>query len=338
MTDPVEREEAHSTVILTRRDIAGLMRTNDWLEAAERGFRAAATGKAVQPPPLHLPAQGGGFHAKGALAALDRSYAALKFNGNFPANPERGLPTVQGALILSDGADGRLLALMDSIEVTLRRTAAASALAARLLARPDSATLLVCGCGEQGRAHLLALAAMLPLKRCLAWDADAAKAPAFADEMDGLTGVAVAATDDLGEAARGSDVIATCTSARRPFLAASHVRPGTFIAAVGADNEDKSELAPDLMAAARIVTDSTAQCLVMGDLRHAVAAGAATAASVCAELGEIVAGLKPGRVSAEDIIIFDSTGTALQDVAAAAAIYERAQSVPAIQRISLGAL
>ena len=338
MTDPVESDAAHSTFILTRRDIAGLMRTNDWLEAAERGFRAAGTGTAVQPPPLHLPAEGGGFHAKGALAALDRSYAALKFNGNFPANPERGLPTVQGALILSDGADGRLLALMDSIEVTLRRTAAASALAARLLARPESATLLVCGCGEQGRAHLLALAAILPLERCLAWDADAARARAFADEMDGLTGVGVAAADDPGEAARVSDVIATCTSARRPFLAAGHVRPGTFVAAVGADNEHKSELAPDLMAAARIVTDSTAQCLVMGDLRHAIVAGAVTEKSVHAELGGIVAGLRPGRTSAEHIIVFDSTGTALQDVAAAASIYERALTSPGIQRISLGAL
>ena len=325
------------TLILSRRDVAALMSPADWLEAVERGFRAGADGKAVLPLPLHIPAEGGGFHAKGALIVQGRDWAALKLNGNFPDNPRRGLPTVQGALILADGADGRLLAMMDSIELTLRRTAAASALAARLLARPDSRTLLICGCGEQGRAHLQALAAVLPLERCFAWDADRGKADAFAREHEGHAGMAVEAVADLMKAAGQSDVIATCTSARRPFLSATHVRPGTFVAAVGADNPDKSELAPELLAAATIVTDSTAQCLAMGDLAHAVAAGAVVGVDVHAELGEIVTGRKSGRTGDNEIIVFDSTGTALQDVAAADMVYERALDAPGIQRIDLGA-
>jgi alanine dehydrogenase len=328
-----------SSLILSRRDIAALMRPADWLEAVERGLRAGAEGKAASPLPMHIAAEGGAFHAKGASITLGgRSYVALKFNGNFPDNPARGLPTIQGALILSDAANGVLLALMDSIEVTLRRTAAASALAARLLARPESETLLVCGCGEQGRAHLAALAEILPLKLCFAWDADGEKARRFAEEMDGIAGVEVRAAGGLREAALASDAIATCTSARIPFLGAEAVRAGTFIAAVGADNADKSELRPDLMAKAAIVTDSTAQCLAMGDLRHAVAAGAVAAADVRAELGEIVAGSKPGRISAEEILVFDSTGTALQDVAAAAAIHERALGMAVIATVPLGAL
>ena len=316
-------------LILSRRDVAALMRPADWLEAVERGFRAAAEGKAASPMPMHIPAEGGGFHAKGAVIALGRRYVALKFNGNFPANPaSRGLPTIQGAMILSDGETGSLLALIDSIEVTLRRTAAASALAARLLAKADSRTLLVCGCGEQGRAHVEALADVLPLERCLAWDSDWERAGAF----EGRGPIDVQAVRDLAEAVREADIIATCTTAREAFLPLEPVRPGTFIAAVGADSPEKRELMPDLMAAAAIVTDVTAQCAVMGELHHA------PGAAVRAELGELVAGTRAGRLGDEEIIVFDSTGTALQDVAAAAAIYEKAAADPSLRRIALAGL
>ena len=331
-----------ATLILSRRDIVGLMSQADWLEAVERGFRAGAEGRAEAPAPLHIHSGAGGFHAKGASLSLGdpgRSWVALKLNGNFPGNPARnGLPTVQGALILCDGLNGALLALMDSIEITLRRTAAASALAARLLARPGPSTFLICGCGAQGRAHLLALADLWPEGRFLAWDGDPERAGAFAKDMTPIAGVAVEPVADLAAAARSSDVIVTCTSAQAPFLEADHVAPGAFIAAVGTDSPDKSEIAPALMARARIVTDSTAQCLEMGDLRHAVAAGAVAADAVHAQLGEIVAGRKPGRTSPDQIVVFDSTGTALQDVAAAAAIYEKAKSVSAVRRIALGSL
>jgi alanine dehydrogenase len=329
-----------STLILSGGDIAALTKLSDWLEAVERGFRAGAEGKADAPAPLHIPAERGGFHAKGASIRLDdpeRSYAALKLNGNFPGNPAtNGLPTVQGVLILCDAATGSLLAVMDSIEITLRRTAAASALAAKLLAAPDPATFLICGCGAQGRAHLLALADLWPAGRWLAWDADADKAAAFSRGMARLAGLKVETVDELGAAGRTANVIVTCTSARTAFLNADHVAPGTFITAVGADSPDKSELAPTLMAKATIVTDSTAQCLAMGDLRHADAAGLTSADAVHAELGEIVAGQKPGRTSPEEIVIFDSTGTALQDVAAAAMIYEKAAERSELRRIALG--
>ena len=132
------------TLLLSGRDIAGLMQPSDYLEAVERGFRASAQGEAAAPPPLVVDGEGGSFHAKGANLRLDRPYVALKLNGNFPGNPP-ALPTIQGAILLCDGADGRLLAVMDSIEVTLRRTAAATALAARYLARPEAETILICG-------------------------------------------------------------------------------------------------------------------------------------------------------------------------------------------------
>lgn len=311
------------TLLLSRPEVAGLMRPSDYLEAVATGFRAGEGERAMAPPPLALAGEGGAFHAKAALLRLDRTYAALKLNANFPDN-RAGLPTVQGAILLCDGENGALLAVIDSIEVTLRRTAAATALAARLLARPESQTLLVCGCGAQGEAQIEALAEVLDLSRCFAWDRDFGRAEAFAAarRREGLEAVAVA---EVGAAARASDVILACTPAREPYLAADHVRPGSFVAAIGADSPEKSELHPELMAKARVVVDVLSQCLDMGDLRHAVGAGAMRAQDVHASLGGILAGAAPGRTSDEQLFVFDSTGTALQDVAAAVAIYERAR-------------
>ncbi|HYE28568.1 MAG TPA: ornithine cyclodeaminase family protein [Allosphingosinicella sp.] len=310
------------TLLLSRADIAALMRPADYLDAVEAGLRSAEQGLAMAPPPLSLAGDGGKFHAKGASLRLQRLLVALKLNGNFPDNPA-GRPTIQGAILLCDGGNGSLLAVMDSIEVTLRRTAAASALAARFLARPDSRVLLVCGCGAQAVAQLEALAEILPLRRCFAWDRDSGKAEALAQAAR-VRGLDAAVAAELGDAALASDVIVTCTTAREPFLTPGQVRPGSFVAAVGADSPDKNEVHPALMREARVVVDVLDQCLAMGDLGHAVRAGAMRAEDVHARLGAIVAGAATGRTSDDQIFIFDSTGTALQDVAAAAAIYERA--------------
>jgi ornithine cyclodeaminase/alanine dehydrogenase-like protein (mu-crystallin family) len=324
---------APDALIITRRDIRRVMQPSDFLDAVDLGFRAGAIGKASSPHPMHLPVARGGFHAKGASISLDRDYVAVKINGNFPGNPSKfGLPTVQGAVLLSDGSNGALLAIIDSAEVTLRRTAAASALAARLLASPESTTLLICGSGEQGRAHVEAIREVLPIAKCLFWDRDSEAAEAIAAEMDGV------AVHDLNGAAGQADLIICCTTALEPYLDVHMVRPGSFIAAVGADSPDKSEIAPSLMATAKVVTDVTAQCAEMGDLHHAIEAGSMTQADVYTELGQLLTGEKAGRTSPDDIIIFDSTGTGLQDVAAAAAIYERCIGDRSVQSVALSAL
>ncbi|GAO39090.1 putative ornithine cyclodeaminase [Sphingomonas changbaiensis NBRC 104936] len=353
VVDTIARSFHHEegVLLLGRRDIAGLIGPADWVAAVEAGFRAAAEGRAAAPLPMEIGGSGGAFHAKGAALQLDRHYVApqalpfrrpgraalqldrhyvaLKLNGNFPGNADRGLPTIQGAILLCDGETGALLAIMDSIEVTLRRTAAATALAARHLARPDSRTLLVCGCGAQGRAQLRALREVLPLAQCLAWDRDFGRAQQYGRE-EGAEAVA-----DLpkGDAA---DVVVTCTTATEPFLGPDQVGPGTFVAAVGADSSAKNEVKPALFEAALVVADVRAQCAVMGDLRHALAAGV-DPGCVHAELAELVSGAKPGRTSPEQITLFDSTGTALQDVASAAVIYERALARGGMRCIALAA-
>ena len=224
---------------------------------------------------------------------------------------------------------------MDSIEVTIRRTAAATAVAARYLARPEAAAVTICGCGTQGRAQLRALTRVLGIKRAFAFDADEAAARAYAADMSAELGIEVKAVATPAAGLADSDVCVTCTPSRKPFLRREDVRPGTFVAAVGADSADKQELEPRLMAAGVVVTDLLEQCATIGDLHHALEAGVMSRDGVHAELAELVTGKKAGRRSPEEITIFDSTGTALQDVAAAAVVYEKAVATDVGLRVAL---
>jgi ornithine cyclodeaminase/alanine dehydrogenase-like protein (mu-crystallin family) len=310
--------------LITRGEIARLLTIEDHLWAAETAFRWLDEGKVEQPAPLHLAGFEGAFHAKAALVRLERPYAAIKVNGNFPGNPARSdLPTIQGAVLLLDAANGSPLALIDSIELTLARTAAATALAARHLAIAEARIATICGCGVQASAQLEYLAGILPLEKVYAWDQAPERAQEFAERMTRWLGLPVSAAGELRQAVRQSDVIVTCTTAREPFLGLADVAPGTFIAAVGADNPDKQELEPMLVAGACVYADLIEQCAAMGELHHALRAGAMTLDKVAGELAELVAGRKPGRTSADEIIVFDSTGLAVQDVAAAALAYQR---------------
>lgn len=313
-----------SALLLTRLDVAGLMGPADYLTAVETAFRLNKQGKVLSPPPMHIPGLDGGFHAKGAALLNDRRVVALKLNGNFPGNSRLQLPTIQGVVLLCDARAGTLLAIIDSIEITLQRTAAASALAAKYLARGDASVLAVCGCGAQSRAQAIALAAVCKIGRGAAWDADYRKAETFSAEMGNILGIPFEPFPDLRGATRGADVIVTCTTAHVPFLTEADVSPGAFIAAVGADNPEKSEITPSLMERAKVVVDNLDQCLVMGDLHHAIEASVMTAAAVHGDLGDIVTGLVPGRTGSNEIFLFDSTGTAIQDVASAALVYEKA--------------
>jgi ornithine cyclodeaminase/alanine dehydrogenase-like protein (mu-crystallin family) len=264
---------------------------------------------------------------KAAVLPGAPAYFAAKTNANFPGNPSRhGLPTIQGLVLLFDADDGRVLCALDSGELTLRRTAAATAVAAKYLAREDAATVLLCGCGLQGRAHLYALREVLPgIRTLMLFDADPAAARRLAVGAAAQFGLEVRIAESIAAAAAACDVCITCTPSRAPLLHAENVRTGAFVAGVGADHPEKSELAPGLLARSQVVTDLTDQCEVMGDLHHAIEAGLMTRESVHGEIGEVVAGRVPARVAADEIFVFDSTGTALQDVAAAALVYERAR-------------
>ena len=313
------------TLLLARGDVERLLAPDECIAAVEDAFSQYALGKTPPPGVLALHARDGGFHVKAALLMLDAAYFAAKTNANFPQNPVRhGLPTIQGLIVLCDAERGMPLAVIDSMAITALRTAAATAVAAKYLARRDCEAAVICGCGGQAAAQLRALLRVRRLSRVYAYDKDHEKAQAFAEKLGAESSLEVTAVVHLPQAIAASDIVITCTTAQRYFVTHEMVRPGTFVAGVGADNEDKQELDPLLLARSKLVTDITEQCSAIGDLHHALAAGVMSRADVYAELGEVISGRKPGRTSPDEIIVFDSTGTALQDVAAAAAVYRRA--------------
>lgn len=314
-------------VVLTPADVAVLLKVDDCIGAVENAFRQHGEGTALPPGVLSMHVQGGGFHVKAGVLGLHRQYFAAKVNGNFPDNKARfGLPTIQGVIVLCDAESGTLLAIMDSREITAFRTAAATAVAARHLARKDSTTLTVCGCGTQGYVQVWAVTRVCGIEQVLTYDRDPVAAERVALRVTDELRIAATPAYDLGVAVRQSDICITCTTSQKAILGNDSVRPGIFIAAVGADNPAKQEIDTALMSRGKVVADVLEQCASMGDLHHALESGAMARSDVHAELGEIVAGKKAGRNSNDEIIIFDSTGMALQDVAAAAAVYEEALS------------
>jgi ornithine cyclodeaminase/alanine dehydrogenase-like protein (mu-crystallin family) len=313
-------------LVLSRRDVLDLLTLPDCIAAVEAAFRLHADGRSLGPGVLGVHAGDAGFHIKAAGLVGERSYFAAKTNANFPDNPRRfGRPTIQGTVVLSDAGMGEPLAVMDSGSITALRTAAATAVAARFLARRDAGIATIVGCGVQGSVQLSAIAAVLPLRRVWLVDTDADRAKTLAARAGADLGIPVEVRTDVRAAIRESDVCVTCTPSRKAFVASADVSPGTFIAAVGADNQGKQELAPELVASATLVVDVLEQCAEIGELQHPLAAGLMTRADVHAELADVVAGRRPGRTRGDEITVFDSSGTALQDVAAAIAVYEKAR-------------
>ncbi len=314
-----------STLLLSADDVATFLPMSTCITAVEGAFRKLGQGLADPPSAMAIPSTDGGFHVKAAILDVDRRYFAVKTNGNFTGNRTRNrLPTVQGLVILCDADNGRVLAVIDSSEITARRTAAATAVAVKFLAAEDASVAAICGCGVQGEAQLEAIATVVSLRRVMAYDKDGERAVRYAKRMSEQLGLDVEPGELTNAVAHKPDIWITCTTSTEFFLLPEHVKDGAFVAGVGVDSEYKKELAPALLERAHVVTDQTAQCEQIGDLHQALSAGCNP--RTVTELGEVVAGLVPERRGPRDICVFDSTGIAVQDVAAAAAAFEAAAS------------
>ena len=321
----MERERA---LLFNRSDVQELLSLDECIAAVEKVFRRQGEGKIPPSGILGVRTQSGGLHVKTACLSGAKNYIVAKLNTNFPQNYARfGLPTIQGVIVLYDADNGRLLAVLDSIEITLKRTAAATAVAAKYLARKNSAVATICGCGEQGRAQVRALSLMLPLKKVYAFDLDPNASLRFAAQLSRELNIDVEPVRTLPDAIRTSDVVVTCTPAKEFFVHKKDVAPGTFIAAVGADDSHKNEIDPAVLASAKVVGDNLEQVCSIGDTHHAIVKGLMRKKDVHAELAEVVAGEKTRRTTEAEIIVFDSTGVAIQDAAAAAIVYEKALTV-----------
>ena len=314
---------APPVLLLTRGEVAGLFDEAAAFEAVERAFRARADGEALATALLHVDAPAGEVHVK---AGGVPPYLGLKANTGFFANPARhGLPAIQGLIVLFDAERGTPVAVMDSTVITLLRTGAATAGAATRLAPAGARRLAIVGTGRQAEVQLRAVARVSTLDRVDLIGRDAERVALRADALAVATGLDVRAATDVGVAAL-ADVVVTATPATAPVLFARHVRAGAFVAGVGADSPHKHELAVDLIARATVIADVREQVLAVGDTHHAVAAGVVGPGHVVAELGDVLTGRHPGRSDPGETIVYDSTGTALQDVAAAAAVLGRARA------------
>ncbi len=301
------------------------------IDACERAFESYSKGAAALPSLISLDVSehDGEVHVK-AGHLHGAPYFAVKVAAGFPGNRELGLPTSDGMVAVFDARTGAPAAfLMDNGFITDLRTGAAGGVAARYLAPERVRNVAVIGTGAQARYQLDALARVRPaFTHARIWGRDRARAAATAGELrtrPGLPdGCVFEVAASVEEAVEHADVVITCTASRAPLLRGEWLGTGVHVTAVGADDEDKRELEPSLLARAdRLVVDSRAQCASIGELHHALVEGLVDEQKAV-ELGDVVSGIQPGRTSPDQLTVCDLTGIGVQDVAAANVVMDRA--------------
>ena len=304
-----------SIPVFSARHVYGAVDPGAAVDAVREAFLAHARGEWLMPSKVYVEAPPDGDFR--AMPARGGGYAAVKWVTSFPRNPERGLPTVSGIVLLSDASDGRLLAELDAGALTALRTGAAAVLAAEALAA-EGGPAAVIGCGVNGRA--VARTFLARGRGVLLWDVDAARAAEVADE---LGAVATGSRDE----ALGAGVVATVTPGREILFPPGGLRAGHHVSLMGADGPGKAEIAVEELLRSRVVVDEWEQASHNGDISRAVEGGSIARENVT-ELGHILLGDAPGRESSDEITVFDSTGLAVQDLAVAALVYERYRTEP----------
>lgn len=330
------QEKSQELIVLGASALGELLTPKLAIDALQRAYADLHAAPDDGPQTLAFATPHGKIHVKACLAPAAGRYFAAKINANYPDNAARlGLPTIQGVIALFCRQTGRPLALLQSGELTARRTAATAALAAKYGARPGAHRLAVVGAGAQARAQIEAMASLFALTELKIFDIDGARAENLAAWATDTIGIEAATEDGVVAAVRDADIIVTITPSRAAFLRPEMIVQGAFVAAMGADNQGKQEIDPELFRVARVILDDIAHCAIEGDLAHALAAGAIVRGEVVADLAMLAAGAARARLADDDIVLFDSTGSGLQDVAAAGAAYEAAVAIGAGAPVSL---
>lgn len=318
-------------LLLTRADVEKVLTMKEAITAVEEGLRQLALGKVTMPQRtairipdehgLHLamPAHIGGGGEGGALAT--------KIVTVYPDNPSRfGLPTTIGTLLLNDARSGALLAIMDAGYLTAMRTGAVSGVATKHLARAEASTVGIFGGGVMARTQLRAVKEVRGIERAVVFDTNGEAGRKFASEMSSSLGLPVQAVEDP-RACVQADIICTASSSRSPIFEGGWLQPGTHINGIGSHSPDARELDAETIRRSKIVTDYLPACMAeAGDLILPIKEGIFRQEKVHADLGEIIAGHKPGRQSPEEITLFKSVGLAVQDAATAARVLSLAKA------------
>lgn len=297
-------------LVLSRSEVGRLLSLPDLMAGLREGFAAYSAGATSIPPRVAA------FGPAGLLAAMPGYVPGagleVKLVSVFHGNPARGLPGHQGLIALFDEADGRPLAVLDGIHITMMRTGASAAVAADLLARSTASVLCVVGAGVQGRSHLASVPLVRRFSELRVASRSFSNASALAAEFGGV------ALASFEEAVRGADVVCLCTDAPEPVITSAWVSPGCFVSSVGMH----AEVPPELVARASVFVEWR------GSAVSPPPAGAAELQGLdpdsVAELGEVLAGTRPGRRSESEVILYKSTGLAAEDAVAARLVYARA--------------
>lgn len=298
------------------------------IQVVEQAFVALSEGRASTPlMSIPVPQHNGEMHVKSAVIEGFDSFA-VKIASGFFDNPKLGLPSGSGMMLLFDAHTGFPQAvLLDNGYLTHTRTAAAGAIVAKHFAPQKVVTAGVIGAGRQGGFQLRALKSVRDFERALAYDTNASRLEQFAQEMTSSLGLRVDKAKSAEEVVRESQVLITATPSREPFVRAEWLHPGLHITAMGADNGHKQELFPEVLARAdRRICDLKAQVFRLGEHRFAAEAGLVSGPEAVDEIGEVVAGRKPGRASAQEITVCDLTGVGVQDTAIALLAYQKADA------------
>jgi ornithine cyclodeaminase/alanine dehydrogenase-like protein (mu-crystallin family) len=319
-------QEDKGLLIVGSADVRRALSMSDCIDAVDTAMRALSSGGADVPlrTVMKLP---GGRNFFGVMPGYLSAPQGLgtKIITIFPDNAKLGLSSHVGLVLLFDSEIGFPLAVMDAGEVTAIRTAAASAVATRALARHDAAHLAIIGTGEQAVTHLEAISQVRTLKSVRVWGRTPSKAAAFAREQGARLGLAIEVSASVEAAVLSADIICTVTSSREPVLNGAWLQKGAHVNLVGASQQTAREADDDVVAFSRFFVDSRVSARAeAGELKHAIEAGLVSESHVLGEIGDVLNGKVIGRTGLQDLTVYKSLGVAAQDMAAARVIYDRA--------------
>ncbi len=312
-------------LMLNRSDVAKVLTMSDCIDVVEKAFAELSNGTAVLP--LRIPiAPPDGLSLYMPAYLKDQGALACKVVTVYKNNPLRhGLPVVIGKVLVQDPASGDVVCIMDGGYLTAVRTGAASGVATKYLARPDKGQVVsIFGGGVQAEMQLEAIACVRKLSRAMVYDVSEEAAKKFASQMQARLGFQVEVASSTDEALQ-ADIICTATSSPTPIFDGSKVREGTHINGIGSHTPNARELDANIVKRSVFIADSTDACLAeAGDIMIPIATGEVAASHIKADLGDIVTGKKEGRGNASEITLFKSNGLAIQDVATAKLVYDKA--------------
>jgi alanine dehydrogenase len=308
------------TLFLSKSQVLPLLDMKEVVGVVEEAFRLMAWGNITMPSKSYLILDKGDFRA---MPAAFPCGAGMKWVNVHPGNPARGLPTVMATIVYNDPETGYPLAVMDGTEITNYRTGAASAVASKYMARPGSRTLGLIGAGRQAYTQLAAHLVLGNFSLIKVYDVQSAAVKKLKEAFPGCPLEERSLQDAVA-----SDIVCTITPARQPVVKKEWVRPGTHINAVGADAPGKEELEPAILSSARIIVDDMKQASTSGEVNVPLSKGLLDPGRISGTLGEVVAGIKPGRQSPEEITVFDATGLAFEDIACARLVYGKVKAKP----------